>query len=595
MLSLQNAFSAEEVYDFNRRNMDRLKDREEIVYCCEPKMDGVAVSLYYEQGKLLQGATRGDGAVGEDITHNVRTIDSIPLQLRGENFPERMEVRGEIYMPLPGFNDFNEQARLKGEKPFANPRNAAAGSLRQLDPRVTAKRPLAIYCYSVGLVEPDWGWRTQNAMLQQLQNWGLPINPEIKVAANVEQCLTFYRELLEKRKQLPYEIDGVVYKVNELGLQQQLGFVSRAPRWAVAHKFPAAEEITEILAVDFQVGRTGALTPVARLRPVFVGGATVSNATLHNMDEIERKEIRIHDVVIVRRAGDVIPEVVAVVKERRKSNTEPILLPPHCPECGAEVERIEGEAVARCSGGLFCPAQHRQAIIHFASRKAMNIDGLGERIVDLLMNAKLVATVADLYHLTLEPVANLERMGVKSAENLLNAIEKSKSTRLDKFIYGLGIREVGEATAKNLMEELVKLEKIQTADLETLQQVTDVGPVVASHLHKFFQQAHNLEIIQELLAAGIHWPAVKVQLAQEKPLAGKTYVLTGTLQELTRDQAKHYLQSLGAKVAGSVSKKTDYVVAGEGAGSKLTKAQELSIPILDEAQLLSLIKQYPID
>ncbi|MBB71293.1 MAG: DNA ligase (NAD(+)) LigA [Legionellales bacterium] len=591
MLSLDNAFSVEEATAFNRRLQDRLKSTAEIAFTCEPKLDGLAVSLLYEDGHLIQGATRGDGAVGEDITSNVRTVPSIPLVLRGD-YPKRIEVRGEVYMPKAGFNELNERAKAKGEKVFANPRNAAAGSLRQLDPKITATRPLAIYCYGIGVVEgmtlPD----KHSDILAFLRSIGLRVNEEIDTVKGIDACLRYYETILNKRASLGYDIDGVVYKVDDLALQAQLGFVSRAPRWAVAHKFPAEEEITVIEEVEFQVGRTGSLTPVARLKPVFVGGVTVSNATLHNMDEITRKDVHIGDVVIIRRAGDVIPEVVSVVKQRRSKSVKPVRLPKQCPVCGSDVTRTPGEAVARCNGGLYCSAQRKEAIKHFAARKAMDIDGLGDKLIEQMVNLDLIKTIADLYALDLQQLAGLERMAMKSAQNIIDALEKSKQTTLAKFLYALGIREVGEATARSLANHYGNLPDIMKATEEELQQISDVGPIVASHIHAFFQQTHNLEIIGALQAAGIHWPDVSKPSSDAQPLAGLTYVLTGTLSTMTRDEAKDKLQALGAKVSGSVSKKTHCVVAGEAAGSKLTKAEQLGVEVMDEAGLLELFVQH---
>ncbi|WP_210395705.1 NAD-dependent DNA ligase LigA [Motiliproteus sediminis] len=592
MLSLDNAFDAADLRDFDRRVHERLglAAEQPVIYACEPKLDGSAVSLLYEQGVLVRGATRGDGSTGEDITQNVRTIDSIPLKLRGGGWPQRLEVRGEIYMPKASFEALNERARAEGSKTFVNPRNAAAGSLRQLDARITASRKLEMCAYSVGLAEGGGLPPTHSEILYQLQQWGLRINAEMAVVEGVEACLDYYQRLGAKRNELPYEIDGIVFKVDELALQQRLGFVSRAPRWAIAHKFPAQEEMTELLGVEFQVGRTGAVTPVARLKPVFVGGVTVSNATLHNMDEVERLGVMIGDTVIIRRAGDVIPQVVSVVEARRPADACPVELPRSCPVCGAAVERAEGEAAARCSGGVSCGAQRKEAIKHFASRKALDIDGLGDRLVELLVDKGLVQNLPDLFSLQHPQVAGLERMGDKSADNLLAAIEASKATTLPRFLYALGIREVGEATARTLAQHFGELEAIQTADEGALLAVPDVGPVVAQHIAVFFQQPHNLEVIAALRAAGVHWPAIEAPGADTQPLAGKTYVLTGTLEVMSRNDAKARLQELGAKVAGSVSAKTDCVVAGPGAGSKLKKAEELGIPVLDEAGLLALLE-----
>lgn len=592
MLSLDNAFSADEMRDFERRIKDRLDYNKDLAYTCEPKLDGIAVSLLYEAGKLVRGATRGDGRVGEDITHNVRTVKSIPLTLYGEGWPQRLEVRGEIYMPKAGFNALNDRARETGDKLFVNPRNAAAGSLRQLDARLTAQRPLEMCCYSVGLFEGGELADSHHAILKQLQSWGFRINSEMQLVTGIDACLEYYESLLKKRDDLPYDIDGIVFKVDEITLQQRLGFVARAPRWAIAHKFPAQEEITQLIGVDFQVGRTGAVTPVARLEPVFVGGVTVSNATLHNRDEVERLGVMVGDSVVIRRAGDVIPQVVKVLTERRPDNATPIVFPEQCPVCDSPLERVDGEAVTRCTGVLVCGAQQKEAIKHFASRKAMDIDGLGDKLVEQLVDAKLIQTVADLYRLELESVAALERMGQKSAENLLAGISASKSTTLPKFLYALGIREVGEATANNLAQHFGALPAIQSATVEELQTVEDVGPVVAQHVHEFFANEFNASLLDDLLSLGIHWPAIEVKSADELPLNGQTFVVTGTLEAMGRTEAKEKLQALGAKVAGSVSKKTDCVVAGPGAGSKLTKAQELGLEILDEEQFLALLQRY---
>jgi DNA ligase (NAD+) len=588
MLSLDNAFSEEEVLAFDRRIKDRLDKDEDIEYCCEPKLDGLAVSLLYVNGKLERAATRGDGYTGEDITNNIRTIPSVPLHLRGKDYPELAEIRGEVYMPKASFLALNKTAQEHGEKIFANPRNAAAGSLRQLDPRITAKRDLAIFCYGIGKLTGKNLPPHHSEVLKQLAEWGLRTNRETTVVKSIAGCLQFHQKISKKREQLTYDIDGVVYKVNRLDWQRQLGFVARAPRWAIAHKFPAQEEITEILEVEFQVGRTGTLTPVARLKPVFVGGVTVSNATLHNMDEIQRKDVHIGDTVIIRRAGDVIPEIVSVILNKRPPHAKIIKLPKHCPICHADVIRPEGEAAARCSGELYCPAQVKENIKHFASRKALNIDGLGDKLVDQLVEEKLIKNIADLYQLTAEQLANLERMGEKSAENLYQALEKSKTTTLPRFLYALGIREVGETTALNLAQYFQDLTKIMQADEEMLQSVPDVGPVAAKYTATFFQQQHNLEIIERLLNYGVHWP--KIIINQNQPLAGKTFVLTGTLNSLTRETATEKLQTLGAKVSGSVSKKTSYVVAGADAGSKLKNAEKLGVAVLDEEAFLKLLK-----
>lgn len=595
MLSLDNVFNEEELFAFDRRLRDRLHQEEDIDYVCEPKLDGLAVSLLYENGVLVQAATRGDGQTGEDITQNIRTIDSIPLRLRGDNYPQILEVRGEVFMPKAGFDALNKKALENGEKTFANPRNAAAGSLRQLDSSITAQRPLDMYCYSVGYVEGGQLADSHYGNLMLLKQWGVRINPEIEQVTGAAALQRYHDHILAKRVELDYEIDGIVYKVNDLKLQRELGFVSRAPRWATAHKFPAQEELTTLLDVEFQVGRTGAITPVARLEPVFVGGVTVSNATLHNMDEVARMDVRKGDTVIVHRAGDVIPKVVKVVIERRPDRTEAVVLPGHCPVCGSDIIKPEGEAVARCSGGLFCQAQVKEAIKHFASRKAMDVDGLGDKLVEQMVDQGLIAHVSDLFKLKPEQVAAMERMGEKSAANLIAALEKSKATTLPRFLFGLGIREVGETTALNLANYFGNLDAIKQADADALQQVPDVGPIVADHVATFFQQPHNLEIIEALIAAGVHWQEQEAIDRDALPLAGKTYVITGTLNQLTRDEAKQYLLDLGAKVSGSVSKKSDAVIAGEKAGSKLTKAESLGVPVLDEATFIDLLKENGVD
>lgn len=591
MLSLDNAFSAEEMQNFLRRVADRADVAEELAWCAEPKLDGLAVSLLYEDGLLVRGATRGDGYSGEDITANVRTVRAIPLQLRG-NFPARLEVRGEVFMPLAGFAQMNETALSNGDKVFANPRNAAAGSLRQLDSRITAKRPLAFYAYAMGTVQPERQLDDDShyQRLLQLREWGLPVCPEIKSLKTSAECFEYYSDILNKRDELSYEIDGVVFKLDNIDLQDQLGFVSRAPRWAIAYKFPAQEKVTTLLGVDFQVGRTGAITPVARLEPVEVAGVVVSNATLHNADEIARLGVCIGDKVTIRRAGDVIPQVVGVF-ESADGNQE-ITFPEECPVCDSAVERVEGEAVARCTGGLFCGAQRKEAIKHFASRKALDVDGLGDKIVELLVEREWVKHPADLFQLSALELASLPRMGAKSAENLVAALDKSRTTTLPRFLYSLGIREVGEATAQNLAQHFGDLPAVMNASEEELQQVPDVGVIVAQHVYNFFREPHNIEVIERLTtgAQAVSWEAIAVKDAEEQPLAGNTYVLTGTLTELTRDEAKAKLQALGAKVSGSVSKKTTAVIAGEAAGSKLTKAESLGVPVLTEAELIELLQ-----
>ncbi|MFL1465864.1 NAD-dependent DNA ligase LigA [Marinobacter sp. HN1S83] len=593
MLSLDNAFNDEELRDFDRRVKDRLKTDENIEYVCEPKLDGLAVSLHYEQGGLTRAATRGDGYAGEDITANIRTIPSVPLRLRGRDVPEMVEVRGEVYMPKAGFEKLNQTLANQGEKTFVNPRNAAAGSLRQKKPSVTARRPLELCAYSVAVADDSILPGTHWDCLQQVREWGFRINPEMRKATGADECLAAYETLMEKRAELPYEIDGIVFKVNSLEQQQALGFVSRAPRWAIAHKFPAQEELTVIEDVEFQVGRTGAVTPVARLKPVFVGGVTVSNATLHNMDEIRRLDVRIGDTVFIRRAGDVIPQVVKVVLEKRPGDAREVELPDTCPVCDSDVIQIEGEAVARCSGGLYCPAQRKEAIRHYASRKALDIEGLGDKWIDILVDKGLVETVADIYGLTKDNLTGLERMGDKSATNLLAAIDKSRNPVLWRFVYALGIREVGEATAKSLASHFGSLEAIGEADEDALQQVQDVGPIVAGHIRSFFDQPHNQETIAALRNAGVQWQTEEIT-AEPKPLLGETWVLTGTLTEMTRDEAKERLEKLGAKVAGSVSKKTSCVVAGEAAGSKLTKAESLGVKVLDEDGFRSLLESHGV-
>lgn len=612
MLSLDNVFSAEEFADFDRRARDRLGDllggasgpasgdlfsqplQPELSYCCEPKLDGLAISLVYENGVLIRGATRGDGVTGEDITHNVRTIASIPLRLRGDSLPALLEVRGEVVMPKAGFLKMNEQAAARGEKVFVNPRNAAAGSLRQLDPRMTAQRPLEFYAYSLVREEGRAGAAptSHHGMLQQLGSYGFRLSREIKLGAGPGFVQDYYADIMARRESLPYEIDGVVIKIDSLRWQHELGFVSRAPRWATAYKFPAQEAVTTIQSIEFQVGRTGALTPVARLVPVFVGGVTVSNATLHNFDEIERMDVRVGDSVVIYRAGDVIPKVVRVLAERRPAESLPLILPTQCPVCGSEVERPEDEAIARCTGGLFCPAQQKEALKHFVSRRAMDIEGLGDKWIEQLVDLGLIKSSADLYRLQKEALLPLERMGEKSADNLLAAIAASKSSSLPRFLYALGIREVGEATALLLARHFGSLDKIMVADEAALMQVTDVGPVVAESIALFFRQPHNLEVIAALRAAGVHWPDLEAQGERPQPLAGQTWVLTGSLATMSRDQAKEKLQQLGAKVSGSVSKKTHCVVAGEAAGSKLAEAEKLGVSVMDETAFQQLLTEH---
>ncbi len=588
MLSLDNVFDEAELTAFNQRVLDRLNTDDVITYAAEPKLDGLAISIRYENGLLVQAATRGDGAVGEDVTGNVRTIRNVPLKLHGKNIPQVVEIRGEIYMPKAGFEKLNQQRLANNEKLFVNPRNAAAGSLRQLDSSVTASRPLALFCYGLGELQGMERPSSHTEAMQIISEWGGAVSPDTQQLKGVDECLEYLHRLGERRASLSYEIDGVVFKVDDSRLQERLGFVSRAPRWAIAYKFPAQEESTQVVDIEVQVGRTGALTPVARLQPVFVGGVTVSNATLHNEDEVRRKDVRIGDTVIIRRAGDVIPEIVQVVKDKRPANATEFVMPKHCPVCGAEVERVEGEAVARCSGGLFCAAQRKEAIKHFASRKALDIDGLGDKLVEQLVDAELIKDPADLFYLNKEQFSALERMGEKSAENLVNALEQAKNTRFARFLYALGIREVGEATARSLALHFVDLDKLTAAKEDELIEIEDVGPVVAHHIYTFFRQTHNLDVIQRLLEAGVNWPEEKPVYANSE-LAGKTIVLTGTLENLSRSEAKEKLLALGAKVAGSVSAKTDYVVAGRDAGSKLNKAQSLGIDVVDEATLIQWI------
>ncbi|MEP1382669.1 MAG: NAD-dependent DNA ligase LigA [Paraglaciecola sp.] len=593
MLSLDNAFDEATFLAFEKRMQDRLKSSEQITYSCEPKLDGLAVSLLYENGRLVRGATRGDGKVGENITANVRTIRNIPLMLRGDDYPERLEVRGEVVMSRDGFIKLNENQLAEGKKLFANPRNAAAGSLRQLDSRITAKRPLLFFTYSLGLVEGEQKplAQTHSARLQQLSEWGFPLSKELQVAQDSSECLAYYQAIGAKRDALNYDIDGVVFKADKIALQQELGFVARAPRWAIAHKFPAQEEMTVVQDVEFQVGRTGAITPVARLEPVFVGGVTVSNATLHNQDEIQRLGLKIGDTVIVRRAGDVIPQVVSVILEKRPVDAREVVFPETCPICDSNIKKLEDEAVARCTGGLYCGAQLKESMKHFASRKAFDIDGLGDKIIEQLVDLKLVKAPADFFNLELVQISNLERMGEKSAANLIQSLEKSKQTTLAKFLYSLGIREVGEATAANLAAHYCELDAIKTATVESLQEVSDVGVIVAQHLVNFFAEEHNLHVINDLIAAGIHWPKIEKIELDSLPLAGQTYVLTGTLSQMDRNTAKAKLQGLGAKVAGSVSAKTTCLVAGEKAGSKLTKAEALGVKVLNEQGMLDLFTE----
>ncbi len=596
MLSLANAMDEDEARDFDRRIRQKLEkpgseDKTGLIveYNVEPKLDGLAISLLYKQGILVRAATRGDGQTGEDVTQNVRTIDSIPLRLLTEHPPAILEVRGEVYMPKAGFEQLNKQQLKEGKKPFANPRNSAAGSLRQLDPAVSASRPLDMFCYAVGKTDgidlPD----SQSGRLAALKKIGLRVCPEIDVVQGIDACLAYMQDIGNKRVTLPYEIDGVVYKVNSIKQQQTLGFVSRAPRWAIAHKFPAQEEMTVLEAIDVQVGRTGALTPVARLKPVFVGGVTVNNASLHNAAEIKRLDVRVGDTVIVHRAGDVIPKVTGVVLDRRPENTVVFDFPDECPVCGSDVVVDEGGVIERCSGGLFCDAQRKQSIKHFVSRNAMDIDGLGDKLVDLLVDKGLIHDVGDIYRLQFEELLDLERMAEKSANNLLNAIEKSKQTSLARFLYALGIPQVGEATAGILANHFRTLENIESASSEELQSLEDIGPIVAQDVMVFFKQSHNLEVIQSLINAGVHWPAIEKSVQKNSEINGKTFVLTGTLTALTRNDAKAGLLAMGAKVAGSVSANTDYVVVGDNPGSKAEKAVKLGIEIIDEDRLQQIL------
>jgi DNA ligase (NAD+) len=605
MLSLDNVFSPEEWQAFIKRLQDRLMTNDDIVICAEPKLDGLAVSLRYEEGVLVQAATRGDGSVGENITENIRTIKSIPLKLIGESgidFPEIIEVRGEVFMPKASFNKLNEQAQKKNEKSFANPRNAAAGSLRQLDSKITAKRNLAFYAYGLGyvdespldnseLIEQDFLKASHYQRLCQIKALGLPMCPEVRLLENPAQVEAFYQDILNKRDALSYEIDGTVLKVDNIAQQEKLGFVARAPRWAIAYKFPAQEELTVVEDVEFQVGRTGAITPVARLKPIFVGGVTVSNATLHNQDEINRLGLKIGDSVVIRRAGDVIPQIVSVVLDKRGKDAKDIIFPSTCPVCDSKVAKAEGEAVLRCTAGLFCQAQRKEAIKHFSSRKAHDVDGLGDKLVEQLVDENLISTPADLFNLTEIDISTMDRMGKKSAENLITALDKAKETTLAKFIYGLGIREVGEATAANLANHFFTLAAIQSASFEALKAVSDVGDVVAKNIVNFFKESHNVEVVSALSEI-MAWPDIVEKSADKQPLAEQTFVLTGTLTQMGRSEAKAALQSLGAKVSGSVSAKTHFLVAGDKSGSKLTKAQDLGVAILTEEDLIALLEQH---
>ena len=592
MLSLDNAFGEDDLRDFDRRVRTRLASADPVVYACEPKIDGVAVSLMYENGRLVRGATRGDGATGEDITRNVRTIESVPLKLLGKGYPDRLEVRGEIYFPRAGFDAMNLQALADGQKVFANPRNAAAGTLRQLDPRLTAKRPLTMFAYSVGVVEGGSLPDTHTQILASLTSWGIRTNPLTEAVRGVDACIGYFSRMLAQRSDLPYEIDGVVFKVDAIRDQQKLGMLTRTPRWAIAHKFPAEEGVTVLEDVEFQVGRTGVITPVARLAPVQVGGVTISNATLHNMDEVSRLGLMIGDTVVIQRAGDVIPKIISVVMEKRPKQVRVIRLPETCPACSSEVMQAEGEVIARCTGGLSCSAQRKESIRHFASRLAMDIEGLGDKLVNQLVEEGLIESPADLYTLTESQLVDLERMAPKSANNLLKALERSKKPTLARFIYSLGIQEVGESTARNLAMHYGTLQSIRQADEESLQEVPDIGPIVAAKIAHFFQQEANREVLDRLLVLEVEPQEVETAAGLADALEGQTFVLTGTLTSLTRNDAKARLQSLGARVAGSVSAKTSCVVAGDAAGSKLAKAQELGIPVMSEDELLALLEEH---
>jgi len=596
MLSLGNGFDDEDIIAFDKRVKDGLSSEADIDYATELKFDGLAISLRYEDGVLVGAATRGDGTTGENVTANIRTVRAIPLRLHGDKAPQVLEVRGEVLMYKDDFARLNQRQRDAGQKEFANPRNAAAGSLRQLDSKITAQRTLRFFAYGIGVLEGVPMPASHSALLDWYSELGLPVCKERAVVQGADGLLKFYNGIGAKRAELPYEIDGVVYKVDRLDQQQKLGFVSRAPRFALAHKFPAQEALTVVQGIEVQVGRTGAITPVARLAPVFVGGVTVTNATLHNEDEVRRKDIQIGDTVIVRRAGDVIPEVVAYVPESRPADARPFEMPKTCPVCGSAIIRLEDEAIARCSGGwVKCSAQRKGGLQHFASRRAMDIEGLGDQLIEQLVDKKVITTAADLYRLGLTALAELDRMAEKSAQNVLDALEKSKSTTLARFIYSLGIRHVGEATAKELARHFGNMDAVLAANEEQLLEVADVGPVVARSIVSFFSDGLNVELVNQLRAAGIHWSEGAGIEIQAKTLAGKTFVLTGTLPTLTRDEAAQMIEAAGGKVSGSVSKKTGYVVAGADAGSKLTKAEELGITILDEDGLQALIRTGPQD
>ena len=588
MLSLTNAFDLSDMQGFDRRVRERL-EVESVEYVAETKLDGLAISLLYEQGKLVRAATRGDGYKGEEVTANARTIKSIPLRLTDSGYPETVEVRGEIIMEHKAFNEFNIRQQQQGGKLFANPRNAAAGSIRQLDPTITAQRPLSFIAYGTGYHSDDLKYERHSDIMHKLRVWGLPVSVDLDVVQGLAGCERFYNDIGNRRAGLPYEIDGVVFKVDLIEFQRRLGFVSRAPRWAVAWKFAPEEEMTTVLGIDVQVGRTGALTPVARLEPVFVGGVTVTNATLHNEDEIRRKDVRVGDTVIIRRAGDVIPEIVSVVEDKKKKRNKPFVMPVLCPDCGSAVIKSDEEAISRCTGGLFCPSQCIQSILHFASRRAMDIEGLGDKLVEQLFRKGAIKSVADLYTLTQVQLAELDRMADKSAANLIEALEKSKTTELHRFLFALGIREVGESTARTLSTYFGSIEKLMDVSIEDLLEVPDVGPVVANNIHGFFVEAHNREIIKRLQASGVNWPQQDTN--KPRPLDGKVFVLTGSLISMSRDEASDKLAARGARVSNSVSKKTDYVVVGDTPGSKAEKAEKLGVKIINETELLRLLEQ----
>jgi DNA ligase (NAD+) len=588
MLSLDNAFAREDVIAFDRRVRERLETEREIAYACEPKLDGLAVSLTYRKGLLEVAATRGDGNVGEDVTHNVRAVKSVPLRLVGKSRPELLEVRGEVFMSIPGFREMNRIAAEKGEKTFVNPRNAAAGSLRQLDPRLAASRPLEVFFYGASVIEGRTMPGRHSEVLAMLRDLGLRTSPESCVVEGVDGLIGYYEDIGRRRSALRYQIDGVVYKVDALDLQRELGSVARAPRWALAHKFPADEEMTRVRAIEWQVGRSGALTPVARLDPVFVGGATVSNATLHNFEELRRKDVRVGDTIVLRRAGDVIPEVVKVVEEKRPPDAPVAELPEKCPVCGSDVEREEGEAIARCTGALVCPAQLKESLRHFASRRAMDIEGLGSKLVDQLVELGLVKDAADVYRIGASQLAELDRMGEKSAEKLIGALERSKSTTLSRFLFALGIRDVGEATAESLARHFRTLGALRAATTAEIEEVPDIGPITAAHVHAFLAEPRNSRVIDDLGKLGVQWPQAAAPKARGGALDGKTFVLTGRLASMSRDEAADIIREMGGTVSGSVSKKTDYVVAGDDAGSKLRKATELGLRILDEDEFLNM-------